>query len=229
MDPFDKRENQLKMLREIRIHYRTHSWKSDSAFATLIHTILSQNTNDRNSDRAMTELRRHYVINPSSLANAKTADLMCLIRPAGLYRSKAAHIREVSNIIQKEYGGKLTRILHLSYLSAKEKLTSLPGVGPKTADILLAFVGGHQIVPVDTHVSRIAKRLGIVPKNASYETIRLSLESLTIPSQRKILHLSMIKFGRTTCKSPKPLCEKCPISSSCPSSRVNLNVVNNSF
>ncbi|MGO9644941.1 MAG: endonuclease III domain-containing protein, partial [Candidatus Bathyarchaeia archaeon] len=88
----------------------------------------------------MRELRRHYVINPSSLANAKTTDLIRLIRPAGLYRSKATHIRQVSNIIQKEYEGKLTKILRFSYRSAKEKLTSLPGVGPKTADILLAFI-----------------------------------------------------------------------------------------
>jgi len=224
-----KREKQSKMLKEIRKHFPTRPWKSESSFATLIHTILSQNTNDRNSDRAMRELRRHYVINPSSLANAQITDLIRLIRPAGLYRSKATHIRQVSNIIQKEYGGKLTKILRLNYRSAKEKLTSLPGVGPKTADILLAFIAGHQIVPVDTHVSRIAKRLGIAPTNASYETIRLSLEALTIPSQRRTLHLSMIRFGRAICKAPKPLCEKCPINNSCPSSSVNINPVNNSF
>jgi endonuclease-3 len=222
-------EKQSKMLKEIRKHFPPKSWRSESSFATLIHTILSQNTNDRNSDRAMRELRGHYVISPSSLANAKVADLIRLIRPAGLYRSKATHIIQVSDIIQKEYAGKLTKILRLSYRSAKQKLTSLPGVGPKTADILLAFIAGHQIVPVDTHVSRIAKRLGIVPKNAGYETIRLSLESLTIPSQRRTLHLSMIKFGRTTCKARKPLCEKCPINSGCPSSSVHVNAVNNSF
>ncbi len=217
------------MLKEIRKHFPTRPWKSESSFATLIHTILSQNTNDRNSDRAMRELRRHYMINPSSLGNAQITDLIRLIRPAGLYRSKATHIRQVSSIIQRKYGGKLTKILRLSYRSAKEELTSLPGVGPKTADILLAFIAGHQIVPVDTHVSRIAKRLGIAPTDASYETIRLNLEALTIPSQRRILHLSMIRFGRTICKAPKPLCEKCPINNSCPSSSVNMNAVNNSF
>jgi len=224
-----EREKQSQMLKEIRKRFPSRPWKSESSFATLIQTILSQNTNDRNSERAIGDLRKHYAINPSSLANAKTTDLIRLIRPAGLYRSKATHIVEASNIIQKEYGGTLTKILRLSYRSAKQNLTSLPGVGPKTADILLAFIAGHQIVPVDTHVSRIAKRLGIAPTNADYETVRLSLQSLTTPSQRRKLHLSMIRFGRTICKAPKPLCEKCPINNNCPSSSVKINAVNKSF
>ena len=177
----------------------------------------------------MRELRKHYHIDPTSLANAKNTDLIHWIRPAGLFRSKAAHITKVSNIIQKEYGGDLTKILRLSYRSAKQILTSLPGVGPKTADIVLAFTAGHHIVPVDTHVSRIAKRVGIAPTNAGYETVRLSLESLTIPSQRRTLHLSMIRFGRLVCKARKPLCEKCPINTNCPSSSVAANAVNISF
>jgi endonuclease-3 len=217
------------MLREISKHYPHAIWKPKSSFVTLIHTILSQNTTDRNSDRAMQELRQHYRIAPANLAKAKTSNLIRIIHPAGLYRSKANHIKASSDIIEREYRGKLTTILRLNYRTAKEKLTSLPGVGPKTADILLAFNAGHQIIPVDTHVSRIAKRLGIAPVNASYETIRSRLEALTLPSQRRDLHLSMIRFGRAVCKARKPLCEVCPINLSCPSSKVNITNVNNSF
>jgi len=217
------------MLREITKHYPPRLWKLESPYATLIHTILSQNTTDGNSDRAMQELRKHYHITPTTLAKAKTTKIMRIIRPAGLYRSKANHIKAVSGIIEREYRGKLTTILRLNYRTAKEKLTSLPGVGPKTADIILAFNAGYQVIPVDTHVSRIAKRLGIAPADADYETIRSRLESLTLPSQRRDLHLSMIQFGRTICKARKPLCGVCPINLSCPSSNANITTVNNSF
>jgi endonuclease III len=225
----NKREIQSKMLFKIRKHFPVRPWKPGYAFATLIHTILSQNTNDQNSNRAMRQLRRRYKINPSILAEADITDLTNVVRPAGLYRSKATHIREVSRIIQFEYEGKLSGILNLPYRDAKNTLTSLPGVGPKTADILLAFVAGHFIIPVDTHVARIAKRLCIVSPNANYETIRLALESLTTPRQRLPLHLSMIRFGRTICKAPKPLCEKCLISKECPSSSLHFRTLKNSF
>jgi len=225
----NKRETQSKMLFKIRKHFPVRPWKPGYAFATLIHTILSQNTNDQNSNRAMRRLRGRYKINPSVLAEADITDLINVVRPAGLYRSKAAHIREVSRIIQSEYEGKLSGILKLPYRDAKNTLISLPGVGPKTADILLAFVAGHFIIPVDTHVARIAKRLCIVSPDADYETIRLALESITAPCQRLSLHLSMIRFGRTICKAPKPLCEKCLISKECPSSSLYSRTFKNSF
>ena len=97
---------------------------------------------------------------------------------------------------------------------------ALPGVGPKTADILLAFVAKHPVIPVDTHVARVTKRLRIAAKSADYEKVRLSLEAL-IPQRRRVqLHLSVIEFGRKICKARKPLCQKCPISKVCPTSAV---------
>ncbi len=209
------------MLHEIKRRFPVTVWKPHSSFATLIHTILSQNTNDKNSNRAMKELRKNYKINPQTLANADITDIACCIRSAGLYESKAAFIHGTSREIVNEFGGRLNGILSLPYPDAKRVLTSLPGVGPKTADILLAFVAGHPIIPVDTHVTRVSTRLGISSRTADYEDVSRRLESLTSPNDRVSIHLSIIRFGREVCKARKPLCKICPLNATCPSSTVN--------
>ena len=214
------RRTQLEMLATIGRLFPVEVWKPRSAFETLIQTILSQNTNDRNSGAAMRKLRKHYKINPKVLAKTRVSDLIPCIRTAGLYTLKAPRIKEVSEIIDQQYGGRLSPILELPYAQAKEKLMTLPGVGPKTADILMAFVAKHPVIPVDTHVARVSKRLGIAPRNADYEKVRLSLEALIQPKRRIPLHLSIIEFGRKICRAPKPLCQICPVHETCPSSTV---------
>jgi len=195
-------------------------WKPRSPFQTLIHTILSQNTNDRNSDAAMRKLRKRYRITPKVLARAKANELIPHIRTAGLYTTKGPRIIAVSKIVEERYKGRLSPVLDQPYARAKEELMELPGVGPKTADILLAFVAKNPVIPVDTHIARVTKRLGIAPSNGNYETIRTSLESLIAPKRRISTHLSMIEFGRAICRAPRPRCFACPLSESCPSSDV---------
>ncbi len=214
------RRTELKMLETIWRRFPVRLWKPRSPFETLIHTILSQNTNDRNSDAAMRKLKKGYRITPSTLSKARVSELIPLIRSAGLYTLKAPRIVEVSRIIQGQYHGSLSPILKLPYAQAKEKLMQLPGVGPKTADILLAFVADHPVIPVDTHIARVTKRLGIAARNAGYEKIRLSLEALIRPRIRVPLHLSLIAFGRMICRAPNPRCSICPVNDLCPSSTV---------
>ncbi len=209
---------QAMMLATIGRQFPVEVWKAGSPFATLIHTILSQNTNDRNSDAAMRRLRKRYRITPKVLAKAKVKELIPYIRSAGLYRSKAPRIIQVSRIIEDRYGGRLAPILKLPYRQAKETLMALPGVGPKTADILLAFVAKNPVIPVDTHIARVSKRLGIAPAKAAYEKIRTSLESLIPPRDRLSVHLSIIAFGREICKARNPRCSVCPVNEWCPSS-----------
>ena len=208
------------MVSVIGRRYPVQVWRASSPFATLIHTILSQNTNDRNSDRAMRKLRKRYKITPKVLSKVRIRDLVPCIRSAGLYTSKAPNIKAVSRIILEQYGGRLAPILNLPYEEAKEKLMQMPGVGPKTADILLAFVAKNPVIPVDTHISRVTKRLGIARAKANYEEIRNSLEAVIPPKDRVSLHLSIIAFGREICKAPRPRCAICPVNESCPSSTV---------
>ena len=209
-----------RMLKIIAREFPVELWTSRSPFETLIQTILSQNTNDRNSGAAMHKLRQHYTITTKELSKAQVNDVIRCIRSAGLYRTKAPRIIAVSKIIEQQYRGRLAPILKLPYDQAKETLTALPGVGPKTADILLAFVARRPVIPVDTHVARVSKRIGIAPAKAEYEEIRRNLEALIAPRHRLGLHLSLIAFGRAICKAPKPHCAKCPVNDLCPSSTV---------
>ena len=168
----------------------------------------------------MRKLRKRYKINPRTLAKARISELTPCIKQAGLYRSEAPRIKAVSRIIQDQYGGRLTPILNRPYGQAKNELMNLPGVGPKTADILLAFVAKNPVIPVDTHIARVTKRLGIAKVNANYEQVRLPLEAL-IPARKRIpLHLSIISFGRAVCRAPRPRCAICPVNRLCPSSTV---------
>ena len=211
-------KTKIMMLNKISQCFPVEPWKPGPPFDTLIHTILSQNTNDRNSDAAMKMLRKRYKVTPRSLAKAKIRELISCIRSAGLYRSKATHIIQVSKIIWQQYNSSLDTILELPYPEAKEKLMAFPGVGPKTADIVLAFNAKHPVIPVDTHIARITKRLGITQQNADYEKIRTNLEALIPEPDRIAVHLSIIQFGREICKAPRPKCQICPVNKTCPSS-----------
>jgi len=213
-------KTQSMMLRIIEKKFPVKVWKAGSAFETLVQTILSQNTNDRNSDAAMRKLRSRYRITPKILAKAKPRELIPYIMSAGLYRTKGPRIIQASRIIQERYGGRLAPLLNQPYAKAKEELMTLPGVGPKTADILLAFVAKNPIIPVDTHISRVTKRLGIARPNANYEMTRVPLENLIPPRKRVRVHLSIIAFGREICRAPRPRCAICPVNKWCPSSSV---------
>lgn len=100
---------------------------------------------------------------------------------------------------------------------ARKALMELPGVGPKTADVVLLFSANQPTIPVDTHVNRVSKRLGLAPAKGSYEEVRLSLQSLFEPKDYLAVHLLLIAHGRTYCKAIKPRCANCPVNAYCPS------------
>ena len=96
----------------------------------------------------------------------------------------------------------------------------LPGVGFKTADIVLLFCAGRPVLPVDTHVKRVSKRLGLAPSDGSYEDVRLSLQRLYEPKEYFDVHMLLIALGRKYCKALKPSCPVCPVRDLCPSASV---------
>jgi len=196
--------------------YRSKPWsRGMDSFEVLVGTVLSQNTNDRNSMLAFRRLRKRFKIRPEVLAKAKERDIVECIRPAGLYNMKAPRIKSIARELLKKYDGKLDNILKLPQAEARMKLLELPGIGFKTADVLLAFVADREVLPVDTHIARIAKRIGFVNEKAEYEEIRSALESLVNSEKRGRTHLALIRFGRTICRARKPLCPICPVLKFC--------------
>ncbi len=189
--------------------------RSGDPFRILIATILSQNTNDRNSRAAMERLESKFKVRPEVLAEVSLEELMEAIKPAGLQAQKARTIKRVSSIIVNKFGGKLDRILEKPLDEARDELISIPGIGPKTADVLLLFSSGFPTIPIDTHVMRVSRRIGLAPKTGDYEKVRESLMSVFEPKDYLKAHLLLIKLGRTYCKSRKPQCLRCPIKKLC--------------
>jgi endonuclease-3 len=186
-------------------------------FETLIVTIISQNTADRNTARAFERLSNRFEIKPEVLAKAETSQIEESLKTAGLYRNKAKTIKQVSKIILESFHDSLQPILSLPLEEARKTLMALPGIGPKTADVVLLFSARQPTIPVDTHVNRVTKRLGFAPANGDYETVRAALQSLYNQRDYLAVHVLLIAHGRRYCKARRPLCEQCPVNMHCPS------------
>ncbi len=186
-------------------------------FETLVITIISQNTADRNTERAFENLSNQFEITPQALSQVETSKIEACLHVGGLYKNKAKTIQAVSKIILEKFHGSLKPILSLPFEEARQALIELPGVGPKTADVVLLFAANQPTIPVDTHVNRVSKRLGLAPANGGYEEVRLSLQSLFDPKDYLAVHLMLIAHGRKYCKARQPLCPKCPVRTYCPS------------
>ncbi len=192
-------------------------------FQTLIRTVLSQATNDRNRDRAYANLAGKYRINPLELADAGVKEIEEAIRVGGLYRNKAGKIKELSKIILRQFHGSLDFIFSEPIEKSREQLMSIPGVGPKTADVVLLFSAEKPIVPIDTHVNRVSKRLDLAPLKGGYEDVRQSLEALYKPSDYLAIHLLLISLGRRYCRARTPLHRLCPVNVFCPTAKKEEN------
>ncbi len=185
-------------------------------FETLVVTIISQNTADRNTAKAFENLSNCFEISPEALAKAQLREIEEAINPAGLYKSKAKAIQRAASTVLEEYGGTLKPILSLPLEEARKTLMQFPGVGPKTADVVLLFSARQPTVPVDTHVNRVSKRLGFAPMTGDYEVVRKSLQQLFKPEDYLSVHVLLIEHGRKTCKARHPLCDGCPVNALCP-------------
>ncbi len=216
-------ENQArKILQILRKTFTMPKWITSNrdTFETLIVTVISQNTASRNTAKAFENLSKQFKITPEVLANAKTSQIEGCLKVAGLYRNKAKTINQLSKIILKRFRSSLEPILSLPFEDARRTLLQLPGVGPKTADVVLLFCAEKPTIPVDTHVDRVAKRLGLAPANGNYEIVRESLQSLYDSKDYLSVHVLLILLGRKYCKARVPLCKQCPVNTLCPSKQL---------
>lgn len=185
------------------------------AIDELVCTILSQNTNDVNRDRAFDALRAQF---PTweKVRDAKTAAVIEAIRPAGLANQKGPRIQQVLRAITEERGAlNLDFLKELPLEEARAWLTKFNGVGPKTAAIVLCFSLGMPAFPVDTHVYRVSGRIGLRPQQMTVEQAHPHLEALFPPETYYAAHLNLIRLGREICHARKPECAVCPLKKSC--------------
>ena len=182
----------------------------------LILTVLSQNTNDRNRDVAYARLRERFST-WADVRDAPVADVEDAIRPGGLAPTKAGRIQQILRAVGDD---DLAWLETAPLDEARDYLVGLPGVGRKTAAVVLLFSYGRPDIPVDTHVYRVGSRLRLFRPGASFDEAHDELLRITDdPQEAYELHVSLIRHGRRTCTARNPRCRECPLLRMCPYGR----------
>ncbi|MEM1558421.1 MAG: endonuclease III [Candidatus Bathyarchaeia archaeon] len=186
-----------------------------SPFKVLIATILSQHTTDVKAYEAYIRLNEKFKITPEALASASPREVAEAIRIAGLQWNRAKKMIELSKFLtgRPEFFKEIGR---LDVDEARRRLMELPGVGEKTADIVLLFSYGKPTFPIDTHIFRVSKRMGLRSDRNGYEKLRKRLLEVFPEDRYFEAHILLIRLGRGFCKPKKPKCGECPVNTLCP-------------
>jgi len=197
--------------------YGPRVWESrGEPVDVLVETVLSQNTSDVNSARAFRSLLDRFG-SLDAVASAPVEEIEQAISRAGLSRIKSARIRKMLARLLAENGSlDLYFLREMELTAARDYLVAIDGVGLKTASCVLVFSLGMPAMPVDTHVHRVSRRLGLIDSRTSADAAHLALESLIPEHRRYEFHVNLIDHGRRVCHARRPRCEDCGLSGLCP-------------
>lgn len=195
--------------------FGTPKLRGGDPIEALVGCILSQSTTDAQSDAAYDALVKKF---PTwvQVRDARPADLARVIKTSGLANEKARYIKNALDFIERERGEiSLDFLRRMPVREARQWLTQIRGVGPKTASIVLLFALKMPVFPVDTHVHRVTRRLGWITDKTSADKAHEILEALVPPERYYPLHLNLIRLGREICRAQNPKCELCPLTDLC--------------
>ncbi|MCI0394019.1 MAG: endonuclease III [Chloroflexi bacterium] len=197
-------------------HYGRPEWRPHMPpVDQLVNTILSQHTSGLNRRRAFNNLTGRFP-DWESVMRAPVEDVAEAIRPAGLANQKAPRIQDALRRIYRERGElNLEFLAEMPLAEAKAWLTSIKGIGPKTAAIILLFAFGRPALPVDTHVHRVTRRLGLIGPKVTADKAHDILENMGDPETYYAFHLNLIRHGRELCTAQDPKCALCPLQAHC--------------
>jgi len=180
-------------------------WYRDP-FRVLIGCVLSQRTREENTDAACKALFA-VASTPKQILELPIPKLRQLIKPAGLVEQKASNIKQICRIILEQHGGKVP--------ASREALMGLPGVGPKTADVTLCYGFRQPCIPVDVHVNRISRRIGLIPPETGLEGVGKALQAIFPKEDWHLINRGFVLFGREICLPRNPRCKVCGIKAVC--------------
>jgi len=205
-----------KIVRLLGHEYGIPQWRPHAdPLSELIRAILSQNTSDVNSGRAFQSLMATFST-WEMVEKASSDDIAEAIKSGGLNRIKAERIKRILEGILASRGSLDLEFLRgLSIPEAKAWLKGLPGVGPKTAGCVLLFALGRPVLPVDTHVYRVSRRLGLINSRVSPERAHELLEEIVPPKAIYQFHVNILAHGRSVCRARSPLCRDCVLGEDC--------------
>lgn len=190
-----------------------HWWPADTHFEVMVGAILTQNTNWLNVEKAISNLKKHKLLQPHKLYKLSHRRLASLIRPAGYYNIKAKRLKNFLKFFIKYYNGNVNKILRQATPSLRQQLLSVNGIGPETADSILLYALNRPIFVVDAYTKRILLRHHFTGEDAGYDKIQ-NLFMKNLQSGVKLFneyHALLVKLGKEFCLKNKPKCDICPL------------------
>lgn len=190
-----------------------HWWPGDGAFEVAVGAILTQNTNWTNVEKAISNLKKHGLLNPISLYEIPIHKLASLIKPAGYFNIKAKRLKEFIDFLITNYKGSMKMMGKEDTYPLRERLLSINGIGPETADSILLYALEKPVFVIDAYTKRILERHHLSDGKATYaELQRLFHENLLHDVKLfNEYHALFVKAGKDFCK-PVPMCEGCPLN-----------------
>ncbi len=188
-------------------------WPAQTPFEVIVGGILTQSTAWENVERAIANLRAARMLTPSAMLQVRTARLAAIVRPSGYFRQKAKKLKAFVRFLHAGYGGSLKRMFVTPTLELRERLLTVHGIGPETADSILLYAGNHPVFVVDAYTHRIFGRHGITDGQPDYEKVRALVET-SIPRRPELfneLHALLVNTGKNWCRKSAPRCEECPL------------------
>jgi len=195
-----------------------HWWPGRSAFEVIVGAILTQNTSWTNVEFAIRNLRRERLLTPRAMEVVSLARLARLIRSSGYFRQKAKTVKCFVHFLRSVYGGSLTRMFRTPTSALRDKLLSVHGIGPETADSILLYAGKHPVFVVDAYTRRLFERHELATPEHSYEEIRQLFER-SLPGNAALyneFHALIVRTGKEYCRTRNPRCTVCPLRSFLP-------------
>lgn len=190
-----------------------HWWPGNTPFEIIVGAILTQNTSWKNVESAISNLRDADLLSAAGIQKANLRRLQRLVKPSGYFRQKARKLKAFCNFLETEYGGSLDRMFATPTLVLREKLLSVFGIGPETADSILLYAGGHGVFVVDAYTKRMLARHGWAGEKPKYGDVQWIFER-QFPGNSKLFnefHALIVQAGKRWCLAQNPKCEACPL------------------
>ena len=203
-----------EMFRLLLDHYGPRNWwPAETALEVMIGAVLTQNTNWKNVEKAINNLKQKGLLSLESLHHVTAPELAQEIMPAGYYNIKAKRLKHLINFIAHRYGGDLSALLEDETQTLRQGLLSVNGIGPETADSILLYAANRPIFVIDTYTHRILHRHGMAEEQTTYQELQeLFMDNLPEdPSLFNELHALIVETGKDYCRK-KPSCDKCPLN-----------------
>ncbi|MGA9883558.1 MAG: hypothetical protein WBQ34_07560 [Candidatus Acidiferrales bacterium] len=190
-----------------------HWWPSKTPFEVIVGAILTQNTSWANVEKAIANLRGARLLSPAAIEDVSLARLQRLVRPSGYFRQKARKLKAFCEFLRAQYRGSLKKMFATPTVLLREKLLTVFGIGPETADSILLYAGGHAVFVVDAYAKRLLARHGWADERAKYEDVRWIFEQQFPGDARRFneFHALIVNTGKQFCRRGEPLCSACPL------------------